>query len=247
MGERGPVAQAHTMRSRSLLWSFDYAIRGIVYTLRTQRNMRLHMIAGAVIFILALVLGVSGLELIALVFAVGLVFICELVNTAIETTVDLATQSYDPLAAIAKDVAAGAVLISAVTAVSVGYIVLYSRVTPFAQILLMSARTGPAGVTVLALALTCIAVLGIKAATMKKGETYLHGGWPSGHTALAFAVASAIGYSVQSAKVAVLAMFIAALVGQSRVESGAHTIPQTVVGGLLGFLLATAAFQIFWK
>ena len=235
------------MRSRSLLWSFDYTIRGIVHTLRTQRNMRMHMFAAAVVFILALVLGVSGLELIALVFAVGLVFVCELMNTAVETVVDLATQAYDPLAAIAKDVAAGAVLISALTAVSVGYIVFYDRVTPFAQLLLITAKTGPAGVTVLALALTCIAVLAVKGATMKKGDTYLHGGWPSGHTALAFAVASAIGYSVQSAKATVLALFIAALVGQSRVESGAHTIPQTVAGGLLGFLLATAAFQIFWK
>ena len=235
------------MRSRSLLWSFDYAIRGIVYTLRTQRNMRLHMIAGVLVFILALLLRVSGLELIALVFAVGLVFVCELMNTAVETVVDLATQTYEPLAGVAKDVAAGAVLISAVTAVSVGYVVFFNRVIPFAQSLLIGAKTGPAGLTVIALALTSIAVLAVKAATMEKGESFLRGGWPSGHTALAFALASAIFYYVQSAKVAVAALFIAALVGQSRVESGAHTIPQTIVGGLMGFLLATAVFQIFWR
>ena len=235
------------MRSRSLLWSFDYAIRGIVYTLRTQRNMRLHFLAGAFVFVLALVMHVSGLELIALVFAVGLVFVCELLNTAVETVVDLATSSYDPLAAIAKDVAAGAVLISAITAVSVGYVVFFNRVTPLAQLLLTGIKTGPAGLTVIALALTGIAVLGVKALTMEKGESYLSGGWPSGHTALAFALASAIFYYVQSAKVAVAALFIAALVGQSRVESGAHTIQQTIVGGLMGFLLATAVFQIFWR
>jgi diacylglycerol kinase (ATP) len=233
------------VRSRSLLWSFDYAIRGIVHVVRTQRNMRLHMLAAAVVFVAALALGISGLELIALVFAVGLVFVCELMNTAVETVVDLATDSYDPLAAISKDVAAGAVLISAVTAVAVGYVVFFARVTPLAQRLLEAVQAGSSGVTVIALGLTGIAVLGMKAATHEKGSSYLRGGWPSGHTALAFAVASAIGYSTNSAKAMVLALFIAALVAQSRVESGAHTIPQTVVGGLIGFLIATAVFQIF--
>jgi diacylglycerol kinase (ATP) len=235
------------MRSRSLLWSFEYAIRGIVYAVRTQRNMRLHMLAAIVVFVAALWLRVGGLELIALLFAVGLVIICELVNTAIETTVDLATDGFDPLAAIAKDVAAGAVLISAVTAVAVGYVVFFARLTPIAQRLMQGVRSSSATVTVLALAITSIAVLVIKAATHEKGTTYLRGGWPSGHTALAFALASAIGYSVNSAKVWVLALLIAALVAQSRAETGAHTIPQIVAGGVLGFLLATAAFQIFWR
>jgi diacylglycerol kinase (ATP) len=233
------------VRSRSLLWSFDYAIRGIVHTLRTQRNMRLHMLAAAVVFLAALWFGISGLELIALVFAVGLVFVCELVNTAVETVVDLATDGYDPLAGIAKDVAAGAVLASALTAVAVGYVVFFARVTPLAQRLLEGVQAGSSGVTVLALGLTGIAVVAIKAATHEKDSSFVRGGWPSGHTAIAFALASAIGYSMMSAKAMVLALFIAALVGQSRVESGAHTIPQVVAGGLLGFLLATGAFQIF--
>ena len=235
------------MRSRNLIWSFDYAIRGIVYTLRAQRNMRLHLAVAVAVFVAALALGIGGIELIALVFCVGLVFVCELINTAVETVVDLATDTFDPLAAIAKDVAAGAVLISAVTAVSVGYIVFYNRITPLAQRLLMGVRTGSAGLTVVVLALTSIAVLSIKALTLDKGSSYLHGGWPSGHTALAFAVASAIGYSVSSAKAMVLALFIAALVAQSRVESEAHTIPQVIAGAVLGFLLATAAFQILWR
>jgi len=234
------------VRSRSLLWSFDYAIRGIVYALRTQRNMRLHMLAAAGVFIAALALGVSGLELIALIFAVGLVVVCELMNTAVETTVDLATDTYDPLAAIAKDVAAGAVLISALTAVSVGYVVFFARVTPLAEGLLAGVRSSSANVTLLALGLTGIAVVAIKAVSTEKGATFLRGGWPSGHTALAFAVASAIGYSMSSAKAMVLGLFIAALVAQSRVESEAHTIPQIVAGAVLGFLITTAAFQLFW-
>lgn len=235
------------MRSRNLLYSFDYAIRGIVYALRTQRNMRWHFVATVVVFVAALAFRITGLELVALVMAIGLVLITELVNTAVETTVDLATESFDPLAAVAKDVAAGAVLVSAVTAVAVGYVVFFTHVTTLAQSLMERSRTGDAMVTALALALTSVAVLAVKAITHERGTSYLRGGWPSGHTALATAMAAAIGYSTASAKAMVLALFIAALVAQSRVEGEAHTIPQTVAGAVLGFLLATAAFQIFWR
>ena len=235
------------MRSRSVLYSFDYAIRGIVYALRTQRNMRWHFFVSAAVFIAALAFRVSGLELIALVFAVGFVLVAELVNTAVETTVDLAIEGYDPLAAVAKDVAAGAVLISAITAVAVGYVVFFPLLTPIAQQTMVHVRESDATVAILALALTSVVVLAVKAMTLEKGTTFLRGGWPSGHTALAFATASAIGYSTNSAKAMLLALFIAFLVAQSRVESEAHTIPQTAAGAVLGFLLATAVYQIFWS
>jgi diacylglycerol kinase (ATP) len=235
------------VRSRSLLWSFDYAIRGFVYALRTQRNMRIHVVVAVAVLVAALALGVGGLELVALILAVGLVIGFELLNTAIETVVDLSTDGYDPLAAIAKDVAAGAVLISALTALGVGYIVFVDRLTPLAESGLELVHAGSSTITLIALALTSIAVLTVKGFRHEKGSSFMHGGWPSGHTALAFAAAAAIGYSVSSLKAGVLALFIAVLVAQSRIESETHTVAQTVAGALLGLLLATAVFQIFWS
>lgn len=235
------------MRSRSLLWSFDYAIRGIVYALRTQRNMRLHAIAAAAVILAALALRISGLELIALIFAIGLVVTAELVNTAIEATVDLAVEGFDPIAAVAKDVAAGGVLISSLTALGVGYVVFFGRLVPIAQRGLTAARTGAPTITFLALALTMLVVLGVKALSHEKGTTFLRGGWPSGHTGAAVVLATGIGYATSSAKAFLAAMVIAALVAQSRVETEAHTIGQTIAGAVLGFLLATAAFQLFWR
>ena len=238
------------MRSRSLVWSFDYAIRGVVHALRTQRNMRIHIATAVLVLTVALLLRVSGLDLVALVFAVGLVVIAELVNTAVEAAVDLATDGYDPAAATAKDVAAGAVLVASITAAAVGYIVLVDRLSPLAQRLMAGARTtGATGtaVTFGAIALTALAVLVTKAFTREEGTSYLRGGWPSGHAAVAFAAAAAIGYSVDSAKAMILGLFIAGLVAESRVEAEIHTIPQAVAGAVLGFLLATAAFQLFWR
>jgi diacylglycerol kinase (ATP) len=235
------------MRSRSLLWSLNYAIEGIVYALRTQRNMRLHALATVVVLVAAMAFRISGLELIALLFAICLVLFAELANTALEATVDLAVDGHDPLAKTAKDVAAGAVLVASVNAVAVGYVVFFGRVTPLAQRLMQQSGRSAATLTLIALALTAVGVLVLKAMAHEKGATFLRGGWPSGHTALAFGIATAIGYQSQSAGVLVLALFGAALVAQSRVESEAHTIPQVILGGLLGFLITTAVFQVFFR
>ena len=235
------------MRSRSLLWSFDYAIQGIVYALRTQRNMRLHALAASVVLVAALFFHIKGLELIALLFAISLVVIAELANTAIEATVDIAVDAFEPMAKVAKDVAAGSVLIASVNAVAVGYVVFFARLTPVTQRLIEAVPASPVSLTLIALALTGIAVLVLKALTHERHTTYLRGGWPSGHTALAVALAISVGYVTQSAKATILALFIAALVAQSRVETDAHTIPQTVLGAMLGFLLTTAVFQVFWR
>ncbi len=232
------------MKSRSLLWSFDYAIQGIVYALRTQRNMRLHMLAAAAVLVAALVLGVDRFEMVALLFVIGLVLVAELANTAVEATVDLAIDGPDPLAKVAKDVAAGAVLVSSIIAVAVGYIVFFDRLVRVAERGLLAVRHSPVHLTVIALGLTALAVLVVKAFT--HAESFMRGGWPSGHTALATSAATTIAHVTQSASAAVLALFIAALVAQSRVESETHTIPEVLFGAVFGILITTFVFQVFF-
>lgn len=232
------------MGSRSLLWSFNYAIQGIVYTLRTQRNMRLHVAAALATLIAALILHVDRIGLVAVLFAVALVFVTELANTALEAAVDLATDTFDPLAKTAKDVAAGAVLVAAVNAVVVGFLVLFEPVRAVTQNGITWVESAPAGLTVIALGLVALVVLVLKAASRE--GSFLHGGWPSGHTAIAFGSATALGYITGSASALVLAFFIASLVGQSRLETEVHTVPQVIVGALLGALIVTAVFQLFF-
>jgi len=232
------------VRSRSLLWSFNYAIAGIVYALRTQRNMRLHALAAATVLSAAVLLDVSRLEMVALLFAIGFVLFTELVNTAIESTVDLTVDRFDPRAKVAKDVAAGGVLISSLTAVAVGYVVFFDRARDIAASGFDVVLRSPVHLTVVALALTALVVLVLKA--YRREGTFLRGGWPSGHAALATGAATAVGYATRNSSAAVLALFIAALVVQSRVESGTHTIPQVLTGAVVGFLITTIVFQVFF-
>jgi diacylglycerol kinase (ATP) len=230
------------MRSRSLLASFNYAIEGMVYALRTQRNMRLHALAAIIVLAASLFFRIGRFEFIAILFAIAFVFMAELANTALEAAVDVATQSFDPLAKIAKDVAAGAVFIAALNALTIGYIVFFARITDATDVLLTKVRQTPSHITIIAILLTGLVVLITKAIT-KKG-TYMRGGWPSGHSAVSTACATAIAFITESAGAAVLAGFIAILVMQSRVEGKAHTVPQVIVGGALGILITTLVFQL---
>ena len=232
-------------KSRSIIWSFNYAIEGIVYALKTQRNMRIHVAAAVITLLGALVLGVDRISLAAIVFAISLVFMAELINTAVEAAVDVATDSYDPLAKVAKDVSAGAVLIAAMNALVVAYLVFFPPLKRIAQQGLTWVDMAPTSLTVIALGLVLLGVLVFKSVSHE--GTFMQGGWPSGHTALAFGAATAIGFVTGSAGVLVLAFVIAALVAQSRVEGEIHTIPQVVLGALLGTLIVTAVFQLFFR
>lgn len=106
------------------LLGFSYAFQGLWYTLRTQRNARVHLAAALLVTIAGLLLRVSALEFALLYIAIAGVFVAEMFNTVFEICVDLAQPEYHPLAKIAKDVAAGAVLVSAILAVIIGLFVL---------------------------------------------------------------------------------------------------------------------------
>lgn len=112
---------------RRFLAGFGYAFSGIWYVLRTQRNMRIHALMAVLAVALSLFLHISTMEFALVFLAIAGVFISELFNTALECCVDLATPEYHPLAKIAKDVAAGAVLISAILAIAIGLCVFGPR------------------------------------------------------------------------------------------------------------------------
>jgi diacylglycerol kinase len=107
----------------AFLNSFAYAWRGLVHAVRTQRNARVHALLGSAAIILGLLLRISPLEFAMIFVAITLVFIAEMFNTVAEACIDLVTQEYHPLARIAKDVAAGAVLLNAMLSVVIGLLV----------------------------------------------------------------------------------------------------------------------------
>lgn len=107
----------------TFLRSFVYAWRGVVYAVRTQRNMRVHLALAVLAIALGVALRISAVEFAMIFVAITGVLIAEMINTVAEACVDLATQTYHPLARVAKDVAAGAVLVASILAVVIALFV----------------------------------------------------------------------------------------------------------------------------
>ena len=130
-----PSGDASTRWRAATLWaSFGFAVRGIIMVAWPQRNFRIHLLAAAVVSLTAWWLGCSRVEWAILLITMGFVLVSETMNTAIETVVDMVSPEYHELAGRAKDVAAGAVLLAAVTAVGVACVILaprlYERIQP---------------------------------------------------------------------------------------------------------------------
>ena len=110
-----------------LINSFKYAVAGFFYCIKHERNFRIHLISAVAVIGFAIFLELSAYEIIAIIFAIALVLICEMFNTSIERIVDNLTDAHNENAKIAKDVAAGAVLISAIFAAVVGIVIFGGR------------------------------------------------------------------------------------------------------------------------
>lgn len=111
-------------RARSRLEAFRYAFSGWWHVLRTQRNAWIHAFASLTVIGLALWLALPAEDFAILLLAIGLVWLAEFINTALEAVVDLASPGTHPLARVGKDVGAAAVLIAAITSALVGLLIL---------------------------------------------------------------------------------------------------------------------------
>ena len=236
-------------RSKSLLESFNFAFEGIIHVVRYERNLRIHFLIAVAVIIAAVGFDVTRMELIALLLAIAFVLIAEMLNSALEAVVDLVTPSVEPLAKIAKDVAAGAVLIATVTAVAIGYLVFSGAVGERSSHLLDRLSNAPSDLTLIALVITIILVIAAKAITGR--GTPLRGGLPSGHAAVAFAgwmaATLVLHNSAHQFLISTLTFIMALLVAQTRVESGVHSTVEVTIGGVLGALVTLTFFQLFFE
>ena len=229
--------------TESKFWSsFHNAFAGIIYATKTQTNMRLHLIIGALVLAATLVLRLERIYIIAIVILVALVVALELVNTAVEAVVDLLTVAHHPLAKTAKDVAAGAVLVASTAAVVVGYLTFYEGFFAGGWRVYTALSLVPANAVFVILAIVVIGTIFAKA-YIGRGSA-LQGGAISGHAALAFAVATILALFYQKPLVAILAYGLAALVAQSRVEAQIHSTIEVTWGAALGTVVTLALYLL---
>jgi len=231
------------MKAQKMLDSFNYAIEGIIHTFRTQRNMRFHMIAALFVLTVCFLYDLSKPELLAIVISISLVLTTELVNTAIEFTIDLYTSNYHHLAKHAKNAAAGAVLVTALNAVVVGFIIFWKKLDAVNFILINKVRDSSPYTVFMILVIVCITVVIVKAYYGK--GTPLKGGMPSGHSALAFSLATALTLYTGESIVFAMSYIIALIAAHSRIDSKVHTPFEVAAGAALGIVLTILLYKLF--
>ena len=221
-------------RPSGFIGSLNCAIEGILWAVKTQRHMLFHLVAAILVLVGALVLRLTLQEFALLALAITLVLFAELVNTAIEVTVDLVSPDFHPLAQRAKDVAAGAVLLASVGALVLGYLAM-SRFLFVAEVDVSHDFMRTTGnVAIISVVVVVLLVILFKARVGR--GTPLQGGMPSGHAGVAFSVATSVAFADVGLLVILLAWLLAALVAHSRFLLGIHNFTEIVAGGLLGVL-----------
>ncbi|MGO9614345.1 MAG: diacylglycerol kinase [Dissulfurispiraceae bacterium] len=224
--------------------STNNAIEGILHAARTQRHLRYHLYAALTVLIVSYVLGLERTDFLIVALAIILVLLSEMFNTAVEYVVDMLSPDFSERARIAKDVAAGAVLITAFGAAVVGYIILFPYLSRLAESGLSVAKHSKDEIALMSIVLVLILVIVLKAYS-GKGHP-LRGGLPSGHAAVAFSAWVAISFIAGSLKASLLCLILAVLIARSRVTVQAHTYIEVILGAVLGAGVTLILFVIFY-
>ncbi len=233
------------MPLRKWIQSANHAVEGILHAAKTQRHMRYHLYSAMLVLIVSFVLGISWTEFVVLVTLAIVVISVEMLNTAIETITDILFKEYDQRAKVIKDTAAGAVLITALGAAIIGYVILFEPVKNFFYSGLSVAKHSGADVAVVALVVVLILVV-ITKTFFGKGQP-LMGGMPSGHAAVAFSIWISVTLISESFMPSLLVFIMAILIAQSRVYVGIHKPIEVILGALLGITVTFLLFKIFFE
>lgn len=218
---------------------------GIIYAFKTQRHMRIHLYTVVVVILIGLFMDLRLREMIVLLFMISFVVVAEMFNSAIEAVVDMVSPNYHPLAKFAKDMAAGGVLITTVTAVVVGLLLFlgdgrWQDIT----LQLSSPELQTQVVPRLLLGLFVLFILVVIGKGLGKRGQVLKGGLVSGHAAIGAFLAIAVVFLTKHLVASLIAIFLAAMIAQARWEARIHSVLELSIGATLGGLLALILFGL---
>ena len=235
--------------NKDFIQACNNAVNGIVYCATTQTNVRKELILGTVVMVLSLFYDFSTAEFLCLTFAVFFVIFAELINTAIETVVDLYVDIYHPKAKIAKDVAAGAVLLASINAVIVGYFLLIKQ-TNFYEInnsIFSHMIASKSHLEFVSIILTVILIIAVKsAAEMKKMQGKgIQRFIPSGQSAVAFAILTAIWLNTRDVITFCLALLLSILIAGNRMND-TRSLGEVIFGAMMGALVVLMVYGLMF-
>lgn len=221
------------------------AINGIIYATTTQSNIKKQLLIAVFVVIISLFFELSKAEFLIFMFTIVLILFAEMVNTAIETVVDLYTDLYHPKAKIAKDVAAGGVVITAINALIVAYFLFFDKVSDIGLQFIRNIISSPIHLAFSTVIIVVITILSLIAMATTNKHKFLNKKFmPSGHTALSFAANTIIWLMTDNIVVLTLSLIMAILVSESRIEAKKHTLSEVVFSASVGIIVVLVIYGV---
>ena len=231
------------MKRRNFLQSLNNAVEGFIYVVKTERNMRVHYLLGSAVLFAGIFLHLSLIEWVVVCSVTSLVWVTEMINTAIEETLDMLEGSTHQSVRIIKDISAGAVLVSAFNALVVGFFIFSKHLTLSLESIYTRVRYTSWDVLFVALLAAIFIVVFLKA-WFQRGTPF-RGGIVSGHSAVAFSLWTVTLFTQRNVFVITATLFLALLVAQSRLRAKIHSFAEVAGGAAIGFLITAIFFHLF--
>ena len=232
------------IKSRNIADSFNAAIEGFLFVVKTQRNMRIHFLLAVLVLLFGIYLNFTRVELIMLLLTSSIVLITEMINTAMEIVMDYVEASHSQWVKVVKDITAGAVLVASISAVIVGYFLflrdnLLYRIFKVEMLKLSESDWHISFFIFIVL----IGIVIISKAIFGRGKP-LRGGMPSGHAAVAFSIWMLVAILSDSTLIVFAVLLLAFMVAHSRIRKKYHTIWEVVIGALLGIFTTLFLYRL---
>lgn len=233
------------LKNHGIIEAWKNAFNGIIYATTTQRNLKQQLVIAVIVVIVSLFFNLDRAEFLCFLFTIVLIIFAEMVNTAIESVVDLYVDVYHPKAKIAKDVAAGGVVITTINAIIVAYFLFFDKIADIGLAFIKNVTTNPMHLTFSIMIIAMIAVL----ALIAYAKTNKHKGLnkkmvPSGHATIAFAANALIWLLTDNIIISILSLIMAILLGESRIAAKEHKLSEIVFSGCFGTVLVLILYAI---
>ena len=219
------------------------AIEGILHVTKTQRHIKFHLFAAFFILLFCFMIGVEKDEFIIITIITLLVIISEMFNSALESIVDITSPKENKIAKIAKDIAAGAVLVSSIGAVIVGYLVLWPYIIRIINEGFWIHKHYAENIAVLSVIVVMLIVIIVKA-YLGRGDP-LRGGFPSGHAAISFSLWISITKMTVNPVVIFGSLIVAVLISINQLYKKIHSVVDVIIGAIAGTAITLLLFFIF--
>jgi diacylglycerol kinase (ATP) len=232
------------IKNHDIVDSFNAAIEGFLYVVKTQRNMRIHFLLAVFVTLLGIYLNFTRLELIAVLLVSGLVLVTEMINTAMEIVINYVEPKHSDWVRIVKDITAGAVLTSSIIALVAGYLLFFRNNIIYQlfhrEVFKLSQSDWHISFLIM---ITLIGIVIMSKAVFHKGKP-LRGGMPSGHSAVAFAVWILVVLMTENLLLVFMVFFLSFMIAQSRISRNYHTTWEVVIGALLGIFVTLFLYRL---